>query len=112
MTPLDHLWAVLGDGPGWVFIAAGTEPRLTATRKVEHQKWIERPFRWPAEADAIAAHVAADPNADWYFTPSLSGNPVRKLSAHPGLGKQAIRKPQAVPVLWADVDDDPIVERV
>ncbi|CAN5787134.1 hypothetical protein BH18ACT2_BH18ACT2_08080 [soil metagenome] len=112
MTPVDHLAAVLGDGPGWVFVAAGTEPKFTATGKVEHGRWTEQPFRWPADADAIGAHVAADPDADWYFTPSMSENPVRKLSAEPGRYKKALRKCHPVTVLWSDCDDSPNLERV
>jgi hypothetical protein len=87
MTPLEHLDALFGDQAGWVFVAAGTEPKLIATGKVKHDRWTEAPHRWPANADRIADVIAADPDADWYFTPSTSENPVRKLSATPKTGK-------------------------
>jgi hypothetical protein len=105
MTPIDHMSAVFADQVGWVFIGQGTGQHLTASGKVEHKHWREDPFRWPAETDKIVERLASDDTADWYYTPSLSENPVRKLSSDPNR-KTATRKPMPVSVLWADCDGD------
>lgn len=108
-----YLDAVLGDGPGWLFVAAGTDHKVTATGKVEHGDWAERAYRWPAQVDEVLDHIAerTAAGADVYVTPSLSENPVRKLSNSTGR-KEATRKRLPVPVLWVDLDADPQPDRV
>lgn len=103
-----YLDAVFGETVGWAFVAFGTDHKVTDTGKVEHGSWRESALRWPAEADqiveAICDGVAA--GADVYVTPSLSANPVRKISTAKG------RKPLPVSTLWADLDQIDHPERV
>jgi putative DNA primase/helicase len=98
---------VLGDGPGWVFIGRGTEQYKTDTGKAAHGKWTERPFQWPDPFENIDAWVTETPDADWYFTPSLSENPIRK-NQNKGKG----RKRLPVWTLWSDLDDDYDADRL
>ncbi|MBA3286822.1 MAG: hypothetical protein H0U21_02180 [Acidimicrobiia bacterium] len=110
----EHLDAVLGEVRGHLFVGFGSDQRVTASGKVEHGTWNERSFRWPTQRTEIVEAVrhGVVSGADVYFTPSLSENPVRKLSASVPGRKEATRKPLPVSALWADLDGEPHPGRI
>lgn len=80
--------------PGYVFFGRGHEPYRTDTGAVQYRRWEERPFSWPRQADD-ALDYATNTDADVFFTPAKSENPLRG---------SAKRKPLPVSWLWADID--------
>jgi hypothetical protein len=95
---------IFGDVSGYTFIAEGND-RYVENGKVRHRKWQERPFRWPAGRDKLAAHVAAidSREGNCYYTPALSANATRRKD-----------KRHCLPVstLWADLDEARHPERM
>ncbi len=92
---LEHLAILFGDDaePAFVFIGEGHDPATTDTGAVQYDRWNERPFVWPDDADAIAELVGSS-TADLFVTPARSANPVRS----------ARRKRLPSSWLWADID--------
>lgn len=88
---LEVLRRIWGDTEGYVWtpwIRGGTWSRQSGPEYHEGRAW-----RWPEQADEIAAHVKAHRGDDQYFSPGIFSAP-RRVTQH------AI----PVPRLWADLD--------
>ena len=88
---IEVLWRIWGDTEGYVWtpwIRGGTWSRPSGPEYHEGRAW-----RWPEQADEIAAHIDAHREDDQYFSPGVFSSP-RRVTQH------AI----PVPRLWADLD--------
>jgi len=101
----DHPIALFGETEGFIFVAHAADRYVTDTGKVAHHDFSEASYSYPRELDRLVADVDRWVAAahDVWFTPSLSGNPLRESTK---------RKKLPVSALWADLDDTKHVDRV